>query len=35
LTAHGINLTSMSNKTNRLEEMFVRLVERNGNGAAG
>jgi hypothetical protein len=26
-------VTSMRNKTNRLEELFVRLVERNGNGA--
>jgi ABC-2 type transport system ATP-binding protein len=34
LTAHGITVTSMRNKTNRLEELFVRLVERNGNGAA-
>jgi len=33
LTAHGITVTSMRNKTNRLEELFVRLVERNGNGA--
>jgi ABC-2 type transport system ATP-binding protein len=34
LTAQGITVTSMRNKTNRLEELFVRLVERNGNGAA-
>jgi len=27
LTAHGITVTSMRNKTNRLEELFVRLVE--------
>jgi len=33
LTAQGITVTSMRNKTNRLEELFVRLVERNGNGA--
>jgi ABC-2 type transport system ATP-binding protein len=33
LTAHGITVTSMRNKTNRLEELFVRLVERNGSGA--
>jgi ABC-2 type transport system ATP-binding protein len=33
LTAHGITVTSMRNKTNRLEELFVRLVERNDNGA--
>ncbi|WHZ19470.1 MAG: putative efflux ABC transporter, ATP-binding protein YadG [Rhodanobacteraceae bacterium] len=36
LTAHGITVTSMRNKTNRLEELFVRLVERgNGNGRDG
>ena len=27
LTAHGVTVTSMRNKTNRLEELFVRLVE--------
>jgi ABC-2 type transport system ATP-binding protein len=27
LTAHGITVISMRNKTNRLEELFVRLVE--------
>jgi len=27
LTAHGVVVTSMRNKTNRLEELFVRLVE--------
>jgi len=27
LTAHGITVLSMRNKTNRLEELFVRLVE--------
>jgi ABC-2 type transport system ATP-binding protein len=26
-SAHGITVTSMRNKTNRLEELFVRLVE--------
>ncbi len=31
LTEHGITVTSMRTKTNRLEELFVRLVER-GNG---
>jgi ABC-2 type transport system ATP-binding protein len=33
LSATGITVTSMRNKTNRLEELFVRLVEggRNGN----
>src|SRR5574337_2015658 len=36
LTAHGITVTSMRNKTNRLEELFVRLVEReNGTGRNG
>jgi ABC-2 type transport system ATP-binding protein len=34
LTAHGITVTSMRNKTNRLEELFVRLVERNDRGAS-
>jgi ABC-2 type transport system ATP-binding protein len=35
LSAAGITVTSMRNKTNRLEELFVRLVERgNGGGAA-
>ncbi|MGH8599778.1 MAG: ATP-binding cassette domain-containing protein [Burkholderiales bacterium] len=29
LTTHGITVTSMRTKTNRLEELFVRLVERN------
>ncbi|TAM96662.1 MAG: ABC transporter ATP-binding protein [Rhodanobacteraceae bacterium] len=33
LTAQGITVTSMRNKTNRLEELFVRLVERNDRGA--
>jgi ABC-2 type transport system ATP-binding protein len=32
LTAHGITVTSMRNKTNRLEELFVRLVEHGRNG---
>jgi ABC-2 type transport system ATP-binding protein len=36
LTAHGLMVTSMRNKTNRLEELFVRLVAReNGNGKNG
>ncbi len=37
LSAHGITVTSMRNKTNRLEELFVRLVEggRNGNTQTG
>jgi len=34
LSAHGITVTSMRNKTNRLEELFVRLVEGNSNKAA-
>jgi ABC-2 type transport system ATP-binding protein len=33
LTAHGIRVHSMRNKANRLEELFVRLVE-DRNGAA-
>jgi len=32
LTAHGITVSSMRNKSNRLEELFVRLVD--GNKAA-
>jgi ABC-2 type transport system ATP-binding protein len=31
LSARGITVTSMRNKTNRLEELFVRLVEHNGS----
>ncbi|HEX7369999.1 MAG TPA: ABC transporter ATP-binding protein [Rhodanobacteraceae bacterium] len=34
LTAQGITVTSMRNKTNRLEELFVRLVERNSRGTS-
>ncbi len=34
LSAHGITVTSMRNKTNRLEELFVRLVE-NGRQEPG
>ncbi|MBQ4854931.1 ABC transporter ATP-binding protein [Rhodanobacter sp. B2A1Ga4] len=34
LSTHGIMVTSMRNKTNRLEELFVRLVE-NGRHAPG
>jgi len=34
LSAHGIAVTSMRNKTNRLEELFVRLVE-NGRHEPG
>ncbi len=33
-SSHGISVTSMRNKTNRLEELFVRLVE-NGRQEAG
>jgi ABC-2 type transport system ATP-binding protein len=32
LSTHGIMVTSMRNKTNRLEELFVRLVEGGRNG---
>jgi ABC-2 type transport system ATP-binding protein len=32
LTRHGITVTSMRNKTNRLEELFVRLVEHEDAG---
>ncbi len=32
LSGHGIMVTSMRNKTNRLEELFVRLVEGGRNG---
>jgi len=32
LTEHGITVTSMRTKTNRLEELFVRLVERGNSG---
>ena len=34
LSARGITVTSMRNKANRLEELFVRLVEGNAAGAA-
>ncbi|MDH3971883.1 MAG: ABC transporter ATP-binding protein, partial [Gammaproteobacteria bacterium] len=35
LDEHGIKVLSMRNKTNRLEELFMNLVENgNGNGAA-
>ena len=33
LTAHGITVVSMRNKANRLEELFVRLVETNKDAA--
>ena len=32
LTAHGITVTSMRPRTNRLEELFVRLVGQDGPG---
>ncbi|MEN8107671.1 MAG: ABC transporter ATP-binding protein [Pseudomonadota bacterium] len=32
LSAHGIKVLSMRNKTNRLEQLFVGLLENNGNG---
>ena len=34
LSAHGVTVTSMRNKANRLEELFVRLVEGNHSNAA-
>jgi len=34
LSTHGIMVTSMRNKTNRLEELFVRLVEHGRNEPA-
>ena len=34
LTARGITVTSMRNKANRLEELFVRLIEANDKAAA-
>jgi len=35
LSARGVHVTSLRNKTNRLEELFLRLVEnKNGNVAA-
>src|SRR5574337_1595684 len=34
LTARGITLTSMRNKANRLEELFVRLIDANDKVAA-
>ncbi len=34
LSAAGITVTSLRNKTNRLEELFVRLVERNAHRVA-
>jgi ABC-2 type transport system ATP-binding protein len=34
LSARGITVTSMRNKANRLEELFVRLIENNPDGGA-
>jgi ABC-2 type transport system ATP-binding protein len=34
LSALGIEVLSMRNKVNRLEEIFMRLVEKGGNGSA-
>ncbi|MGQ0657308.1 MAG: ABC transporter ATP-binding protein [Chromatiales bacterium] len=34
LSARGIEVTSMRNKANRLEELFVRLLEEGGNAVA-
>ena len=34
LSSLGIEVLSMRNKVNRLEEIFMRLVEKRGNGAA-
>jgi ABC-2 type transport system ATP-binding protein len=34
LSVHGVVVRSMRNKSNRLEELFVRLVEKNGAEAA-
>ena len=34
LSAHGITVTSMRNKANRLEELFVRLIDANDKQAA-
>ncbi len=31
LTGHGIDVISLRNKTNRLEELFLRLLQKNGN----
>jgi ABC-2 type transport system ATP-binding protein len=33
LTAQDIHIVSLRNKTNRLEEMFMRLVEKKGADA--
>ena len=33
LEAHGVRVASLRNKANRLEEMFMHLVERKGDAA--
>jgi ABC-2 type transport system ATP-binding protein len=33
LTASGIEVVSMRNKVNRLEEIFMRLVDKSGSPA--
>jgi ABC-2 type transport system ATP-binding protein len=33
LSAQGLDVLSMRNKVNRLEEVFMRLVEHRGQGA--
>ena len=35
LSAEGVNVLSMRNKANRLEQLFVNLLDNNGNGRAG
>ncbi len=35
LSAAGIDVVSMRNKVNRLEELFMRLVEAGGASAGG
>ena len=34
LSSNGVTVTSMRNKSNRLEELFVRLVEHGRENAA-
>ncbi|EOV3710058.1 ABC transporter ATP-binding protein, partial [Acinetobacter baumannii] len=34
LESQGIRVRSMRNKSNRLEELFVKMVEKNLEGAA-
>ena len=35
LSAAGVDVVSMRNKVNRLEELFMRLVEAGGTSAGG